>query len=214
MTAVNINAYYGNQHVVKDANIKMAAASITAIVGINGSGKTTLMRTLIGIHKNSTLSLTLNEKLIRKVNPILLFHHGLVLCPEGREIFSSLSVEENLMAGLVKSRLQNVEVKNRFDESYTLFPKLKQRATQQAGTLSGGEQQMLALARAFICKPSYILLDEPFLGLAPVVIGELIEAIASIASDGASILMAEQHLSSIKKLTQNILTMESGTVTQ
>lgn len=210
MSVTKINSYYGNQHVVRDVSIELKPNSVTAIVGVNGAGKTTLLRTLIGRQKQYSMSIVLNGQTVVKQDPISLFKMGMVLCPEGREVFSSLTVEENLKIGLVRKRLSKVETERRFEEIYDLFPKLKDRLRQNAGTLSGGEQQMLALGRAFISKPTVILLDEPFLGLAPVIISELLDAIRNIASNGAAILMAEQHVSSVRLLTSNILIMENG----
>jgi len=208
-----LNAFYGNQHVVCDVNINILPSEITAIFGFNGAGKSTLFRALIGLHENSSFDLSMNGRAVEKRDPISLYNLGVVLCPEGREVFKSLTVQENLLLGQVSHKVSRAEKAKNLEYIYKVFPKLQERKNQKSQTLSGGEQQMLALGRSLICKPNFILMDEPFLGLAPVIIDELCLKLVEISNNGTGILMAEQNLASISTIANTAYQMHNGRLT-
>jgi len=210
LEANKLNAFYGNQHVLNDISVNILPSKITAIFGFNGAGKSTLFRTLIGLHKNSSVDLSIDGEKVGKIDPISLFKLGVVLCPEGREVFKSLTVRENLLLGQVSLNIDRAARAKSLQYVYNLFPKLRQRENQKSETLSGGEQQMLALGRSLVCRPRYILMDEPFLGLAPVIIEELCPKLVEISKNGTGILMAEQNLNSISTIANSTYQMQNG----
>lgn len=190
----DLHYYYGNIHVVKGINLKVEKGEIVTLIGANGAGKTTTLRTISGL----TPSEGVRGEIYFKGNPIhkvpghKIVRLGLSQVLEGRHIFSQLTVYENLMMGAY-TRNNTKKVKEELEEIYDLFPRLEERKNQLGGTLSGGEQQMLAIARAMLADPELLLLDEPSLGLAPIIVEEIFEAIKKIRDRGTSILLVEQN---------------------
>jgi branched-chain amino acid transport system ATP-binding protein len=190
----NLNYSYGNIHVVKDVNLYINEGEIVTLIGANGAGKTTTLRTISGLTDASGVKgeIIFNGKNIQKMPGNKITALGLCQVLEGRHIFSKLTVRENLLVGAY-TRKDMDNVKKELEEIYTLFPRLRERMEQLGGTLSGGEQQMLAIGRALLGKPKLLLLDEPSLGLAPLVIREIFEAIVRIRSTGMTIMFVEQN---------------------
>lgn len=190
----NLNYSYGNIHVVKDVNLYINEGEIVTLIGANGAGKTTTLRTISGLTDASGVKgeIIFNGKNIQKMPGNKITALGLCQVLEGRHIFSKLTVRENLLVGAY-TRKDMDNVKKELEEIYTLFPRLRERMEQLGGTLSGGEQQMLAIGRALLGKPKLLLLDEPSLGLAPLVIREIFEAIVRIRSTGTTIMFVEQN---------------------
>lgn len=185
---------YGNIHVVKGINLYVNEGEIVTLIGANGAGKTTTLRTISGLtHPNGVAGeIIFGGKAIQKIPGNKVTTLGLCQVLEGRHIFSQLTVRENLMIGAY-TRKDMDQVKREMEDIYKLFPRLKERSDQLGGTLSGGEQQMLAIGRALLGKPKLLLLDEPSLGLAPLVIREIFEAIRRIRETGMTILFVEQN---------------------
>lgn len=190
----NLNYSYGNIHVVKDVNLYINEGEIVTLIGANGAGKTTTLRTISGLTDASGVKgeIIFNGKNIQKMPGNKITALGLCQVLEGRHIFSKLTVRENLLVGAY-TRKDMDHVKKELEEIYTLFPRLRERMEQLGGTLSGGEQQMLAIGRALLGKPKLLLLDEPSLGLAPLVIREIFEAIVRIRNTGMTIMFVEQN---------------------
>jgi branched-chain amino acid transport system ATP-binding protein len=179
-----LRVQYGGIAAVKGISLRVAAGEIVALVGANGAGKTTTLRAALGLVRPSAG--------VVRVPTHLLARQGVALVPEGRAIFSNMSVRENLELGAYSLR-DSAEEQRRFEQCLELFPRLKERLTQLAGTLSGGEQQMLAIGRALMSGPKLLLLDEPSLGLAPVLVEQIFQSIVSIAQRGLTILLVEQN---------------------
>lgn len=198
---------YGKIQAVNGVTFGVKDGEIMAIVGANGAGKSTLMKCIIGLLKPQSGTIVYNG------NPLPSAAHsvvaeGIVLVPEGRWIFPNLSVEENLLMGgyLIKDRQPGI------DRAYAKFPRLKERRRQRAGTLSGGEQQMLAIARGLMSDPKLLLLDEPSLGLAPLLVNEVIDAIDSINKQGVTVLLVEQNARKALKIAHHACVMEQGRI--
>ena len=206
----NLVTAYGKIEALKGVSLEVAHGSITCLLGPNGAGKTTLMMTIAGILKPKRGSITFGEQNLSGLAPHAVVARGIALVPENRLVFPSMTVLENLRAGAYRR-------KNGFDEDidrvFTRFPRLKERAAQLAGTLSGGEQQMLAVARALMSRPKLLLMDEPSLGLAPLVVEEIFAIIAELHREGATIFLVEQNAHMALKVAQRFYLMEQGRVT-
>ena len=188
----NLNVYYGKIHALKDVSIKVPDNAVITIVGSNGAGKSTLLRTISGLVKQSTGTISFDGQPLENMETHKRVQQGIVLTPEGRKVFPKMSVRENIAMGAFtrsKSELQEVE-----ETAFSMFPRLKDRYHQQAGTLSGGEQQMLAIARSMASKPKLLLLDEPSMGLAPNMVDVVENAINYIRHQGVSVLIVEQNV--------------------
>lgn len=190
----NFHYSYGNIHVVKGINLCVHEGEIVTLIGANGAGKTTTMRTISGLTSPAGVrgEIIFNGKPIQKMNGHKIVGLGLSQVLEGRHIFSKLTVKENLSTGAYL-RKDKIGLKNDIKQVYNLFPRLEERQNQMGGTLSGGEQQMLAIGRAMVNKPKMLLLDEPSLGLAPIVIREIFDAIRKINAEGMTIFFVEQN---------------------
>lgn len=190
----DLHYYYGNIHVVKGINLKVEKGEIVTLIGANGAGKTTTLRTISGLTPADGVrgEIYFKGKSIQKMPGHKIVRLGLSQVLEGRHIFPELTVYENLMMGAY-IRKDTKNVKEELKDIYKLFPRLEERKNQLGGTLSGGEQQMLAISRSLIANPELILLDEPSLGLAPIIVQEIFEAIKKIRDRGASILLVEQN---------------------
>ncbi|HOJ93891.1 MAG TPA: ABC transporter ATP-binding protein [Fervidobacterium nodosum] len=200
-----LNVFYGPVHAVKGVNLTIEAGKITAIVGANGAGKTSTLKAIVGGVKSSGTVL-LGDESINHLPVHERVRKGIVLCPEGRGIFYSLTVKENLLAGAYLNKKPDL------DFVFDVFPFLKDRLNQIAGTLSGGEQQMLAIARALMANPRYLLLDEPSLGLAPIIIDKIIDVVKLINSRGITVVLVEQNTSVALSISHYGYVLENGRV--
>lgn len=193
MLEVNeIHTYYGNIHALKGISIEVNQGEIVTLIGANGAGKTTTLRTISGLLKPRMGKVTLNGEDVADYSAHELVYKGISMVPEGRGVFSKLTVEENLEMGAY-SRSDSAAIEDDFERVYTLFPRLKERRKQVAGTLSGGEQQMLATGRALMARPKLLLMDEPSMGLAPILVEGIFETIENINAEGTTILLVEQN---------------------
>jgi len=188
----NVHTYYGSIHALKGITLSIEKGEIVTLIGGNGAGKTTTLRTISGLLKPREGSVTLEGENLIKYQAHEIVYKGVSMVPEGRGIFARLTVIENLEMGAY-SRNSKEELTNNLDRVFTLFPRLKERRTQVAGTLSGGEQQMLATGRALMASPSILLMDEPSMGLAPVLVELIFDTIQQINKEGTTILLVEQN---------------------
>lgn len=188
----NIHSYYGNIHALKGISLTVEEGEIVTLIGGNGAGKTTTLRSITGILKPRQGHVRLEGEELAAYKPHQIVYKGVAMVPEGRRIFARLSVSENLDMGAY-SRNNKSEIKADLERVFELFPRLKERRTQVAGTLSGGEQQMLATARALMAHPRLLLMDEPSMGLAPVLVESIFETIKEINKEGTTILLVEQN---------------------
>jgi branched-chain amino acid transport system ATP-binding protein len=188
----NVHTYYGNIHALKGITINIEKGEIVTLIGGNGAGKTTTLRTISGLLKPREGSISLEGQDLLKFKPHEIVYKGISMVPEGRGIFARLSVTENLEMGAY-SRDNSQEVSKNIERVFTLFPRLKERRSQVAGTLSGGEQQMLATGRALMANPTVLLMDEPSMGLAPVLVELIFDTIQQINREGTTILLVEQN---------------------
>ncbi|MBU6194493.1 MAG: ABC transporter ATP-binding protein [Burkholderiales bacterium] len=202
---------YGKIEALKGVSLQAKAGEVTCLLGPNGAGKSTLMLTLSGILKPQRGSVTFEgEELVGKT-PAQIVERGMALVPENRLVFPALSVRENLLAGAYKRR-DSAGIKSDIDAMFVRFPRLKERIDQLAGTLSGGEQQMLAVARALMSRPRLLLMDEPSVGLAPLVVAEIFSIIRQLHAEGVSLFVVEQNAHMALKVAQHFYLMEQGRV--
>ena len=206
-----VTSGYGEIRVLESVSIEVAEGSITALVGSNGAGKTTLMRAIAGLLPLTAGRIAFDGVDIGAAPPHRRVGLGLALVPEGRLIFPDFSVEENLKIGAIAPRARP-ELERRLEEMYELFPRLRERRSQAGGTLSGGEQQMLALARGMMAGPRLLLLDEPSLGLAPIVVEQLFSIIPRIRASGVTVFIAEQDVRSSLEFADTAYVMENGRI--
>ena len=193
MLEVNdIHTYYGNIHALKGVSLKVDKGEIVTLIGANGAGKTTTLRTISGLIKPRSGSVKLDGEAISDYPAHELVYKGIAMVPEGRGVFAKLTVQENMEMGAF-SRKAGTGIRDDLDRVFTLFPRLKERRRQVAGTLSGGEQQMLATGRALMAKPTLLLMDEPSMGLAPILVEGIFETIENINKEGTTILLVEQN---------------------
>jgi len=208
----NLHIYYGQIQAVKGASLHVKSGEIVALIGGNGAGKSTILRTISGIVKSSSGSILLGDTEISSLSPERILKSGIGHVPEGRRLFRGLSVHDNLMLGAY-SRNDAARIKHDIEAMEQLFPILGKRRKQLAGTLSGGEQQMLAMARTLMARPSMLLLDEPSMGLAPIVTSQIYEKISLLnKNEGLSILLVEQNAKLALKLAHRGYVIETGRV--
>lgn len=207
----NLKVNYGPIQAVRGIDITVEEGGIVALLGANGAGKTTTLRTVSGVIKPSGGSIQLAGQEISQLRACKVARMGINMSPEGRLVFSGLTVEENLRAGAycIRSR---AETEKNMQRVLTLFPRLEERLRQQAGTLSGGEQQMLAIARALMASPKLLMLDEPSLGLAPLVIKDIFRTLQEIRSEGTTILIVEQNALATLKIADYAYVLELGKI--
>ena len=210
----NLNTYYGAIHALKGIDLDVPEGKIVTLVGSNGAGKSTTVLSVTGILKVAEGSvIELNGENIANMGPHKIVKRGVSLSPEGREVFPSLTVEENLRLGAFPVRNQKKLVGDGYERVCQLFPRLKERLKQQAGTLSGGEQQMLAIGRSLMGNPNLLLLDEPSLGLAPNLVQLIFDLIRDINRQGVTILLIEQNANMALKVADYGYVLETGRIT-
>jgi branched-chain amino acid transport system ATP-binding protein len=206
----DVHSYYGAIHALQGITAEVRRGEIVTLIGANGAGKTTTLRTISGLLHPRQGSVELNGVDVSHVSPHVLVTKGIGHAPEGRRIFSRLTVFENLlMGGFTRSRVENDE---QVAHVYELFPRLKERHTQKGGTLSGGEQQMLAIGRALMTRPSVLLLDEPSLGLAPILVQQIFKIIREINASGMTVLLVEQNALQALSIANRGYVLQTGEV--
>lgn len=213
LTVKNLHVAYGGIHAVRGVDLHIDSGELVTLIGANGAGKTTILKTLVGlVHPKKGTEITYQGENSLKIPVNQFVRKGLSLVPEGRGVFGRLTVEENLQMGAY-FRNDTPEILREMDHIYELFPRLKERRTQLAGTLSGGEQQMLAMGRAMLAKPKLLLLDEPSMGLAPVIVQKIFEIIQMISKEGVTIFLVEQNAKLALEISNRGYVMESGKIT-
>lgn len=210
MLSVNdINVYYGNIHAIKGVSFEVNAGEVVSLIGANGAGKTTILKTISGLLRSSSGSIEFLGNDISKTEPYKLISQGLAHVPEGRRIFLQMSVEENLEMGAF---IRKDSFEGDLDDIYKRFPRLKERRRQVAGTLSGGEQQMLAMGRALMSNPKLLILDEPSMGLAPILVEQIFDLIDELHKTGTTILLVEQNAQAALGIADRAYVLESGKI--
>jgi branched-chain amino acid transport system ATP-binding protein len=206
-----VAADYGDVRALWDVSLRVEAGEIVALVGPNGAGKTTLMRCIAGLHRPSAGSVVLDDAVVSELEPHRIVSRGLVLVPEGRHLFSEMTVLENLRLGAYSARAR-AGLADSLERVLGVFPILRERRAQVAGTLSGGQQQMLAIGRALMGLPRILLLDEPSLGLAPIVVRSIFDVIRSVNSGGITVLLVEQNAHLALEVCHRAYILEQGRV--
>ena len=212
LKAEDISASYGRVKVLKDINMSVESGEIVCLVGANGAGKSTLLKVISGIVPASSGKFLFEGINITNKKPDFIVKAGLSHVPEGRQIFADLTVRQNLILGSYVHNLPKQEMAKLFDSVFELFPILKSRLTQKAGTMSGGEQQMLAIGRGLMSQPKLLLLDEPSLGLAPLVVEAILKVIQNLRSTGISILLVEQNVNAALRISDRAYVIETGAI--
>jgi branched-chain amino acid transport system ATP-binding protein len=206
-----INVHYGKMHVLRDVTLRVALGEVAALVGPNAAGKTTTLRTLVGFKDCTTGTIQFDSQAIQRLSTPDRIRLGIALVPEGRQVFPKFSVFENLRIGAFH-RSDRDHLDEDFESVFALFPKLAERRHQKAGLMSGGEQQMLAIGRGLMAKPRLLLLDEPTLGLAPIIVEEIEFAISRLAGEGMTILIAEQNAAMAMRVAHRVYVLTSGRI--
>ena len=210
----NLSAGYGSLNVLRRLSLHVKPGEIVTIIGANGAGKSTLLRTITGLLRASSGEVLFQGEDIQRIPPEQVVFRGCSLVPEGRQVFAAMPVKENLLLGayVQYKRGKHDEVAHDLDRVFGLFPVLKQREHQLAGTLSGGEQQMLAIGRALMARPSLIMLDEPSMGLAPLIVRDIFHIIVKIRDAGSTVLLVEQNARSALKIANRGYVLETGRI--
>ncbi|SDJ92649.1 ABC transporter ATP-binding protein [Natronincola ferrireducens] len=208
----NLKVAYGGIQALKGINLEVEEGKIVALIGANGAGKSTTLRSIVGLVKPESGIITYQGEDLSKVETKDIVKKGITLVPEGRRVFGNLTVLENLKIGAFYRHDQK-NIKEDLEWVYSLFPRLKERTWQQAGTLSGGEQQMLAVGRALMSRPKLLMMDEPSLGLAPLIVKEIFNIIKTIHQQGVTILLIEQNANVSLKIADKAYVMETGNIT-
>lgn len=206
----DIHVYYGAIHAVKGVSFEVGEGEIVALIGANGAGKSTILKTVSGLMHPRSGSITFMDQDITHSDAYKLVRHGLAHVPEGRRIFLQMTVQENLEMG---AYTQKEVSKDDLEKVFELFPRLKERRKQVAGTLSGGEQQMLAMSRALMSKPKLMMLDEPSMGLAPILVDQIFSIIKELHKAGTTILLVEQNASKALQIADRAYVLETGNIT-
>lgn len=202
---------YGGINAVKGIDLDVRRGELVTLIGANGAGKTSTLKALTGLQKPAAGHIHYNNNEITALPPFRLVRQGIALVPEGRGVFARLTVKENIAMGAY-SRVDHAQITADQDRVYALFPRLAERRRQLAGTLSGGEQQMLAIGRALMSRPQLLLLDEPSMGLAPLMVHKIFETIRAIAAEGVTLLLVEQNAKLALEICHRGYVMESGTI--
>ena len=206
----DINVFYGSIHAIKGISLEVNEGEIVTLIGANGAGKTTTLHTVSGLLRPRTGSIQFCGEDITKIPAHRLVERGLAHCPEGRRVFLQMTVQENLDMG---AYIRKDDPSASLEEVYELFPRLKERRKQVAGTLSGGEQQMLAMGRALMSKPKLLMLDEPSMGLAPVLVEQMCGSIKNLHAVGTTILLVEQNAQAALSIADRAYVLETGNIT-
>ena len=207
----NLNVFYGDVQVLFDISIEVNEKEIVSIVGANAAGKSTLLRAVSGLLKKTSGSILFNGEQLSGYPPYDIVEKGIVHIPEGRRVFPFLSVRENLEVGAYSQR-SKIEMDRLLGEVYNIFPVLAERKKQMAGSLSGGEQQMLAIARGLMAKPKLLTVDEPSLGLAPLIVGKTFEILGKIKAENVTILLVEQNVVRALSMSEHAYALENGRI--
>jgi branched-chain amino acid transport system ATP-binding protein len=207
----NLNVYYGNLHALREVSLRVGTGEIVSLVGANGAGKTTTLKAVSGVIPARSGRIVFNGKDVAGAKQHKIARMGISHVPEGRGVFANMTVRENLDMGAYTRRSAR-EVAESLDRVYALFPRLAERSGQMAGTLSGGEQQMLAIGRAMVAGPSLMLLDEPSMGLSPLLVGEIFDMIKEVNRGGVTILLVEQNAYMALSISQRAYVLEAGTI--
>ncbi len=208
----NLVLAYGQRVVVDRISLTVGQGECVALVGANGAGKSTSLRAIVGMHKVRDGTIRYRGDDVSGWSTTEAVQRGVTLCPEGRHLFPGMSVRDNLLLGAAQTRIGRAETMARIDEIEQLFPVLNDRKNQLAGTLSGGEQQMVALGRALMSRPAMLILDEPSLGLAPLLVERMFEIVAAIVDKGCAVLIAEQNVESTLTVAHRAYVMEAGRI--
>lgn len=208
----DLHVYYGGIHALDGINLEISEGKIISLIGANGAGKSTTLKSIMGLVEKSEGTITWNGTDITNMDTKEIVKLGIALCPEGRKVFPDLTVAENLTIGAYL-RKDKKEIEKDREWVYELFPRMKEREWQIAGTLSGGEQQMLAVGRALMAKPKLLMLDEPSLGLAPLVIKDIFAIIRQIKEAGVNVLLIEQNAKAALEISDYAYVMETGRIT-
>ena len=207
----NVHAYYGNIHALRDVSLNVDKGEIVTLIGANGAGKSTMLKTTSGLLRPRHGSILFEGEDLTRLLPHEIVIRGIVQVPEGRHVFGRLTVTENLEMGAFAIKDQRF-IKGNLERIFTLFPRLKERRKQVAGTLSGGEQQMLATGRGLMSNPRVLLMDEPSMGLAPVLVDSIFETIQQLNTDGTTILLVEQNARMALQVAGRGYVLQSGTI--
>lgn len=208
----NLNVYYGNIHAIKDVSIEVNEGEIVSLIGANGAGKTTTLQTISGLLKARSGKIEFLGHDLIKTEPHKILQLGVAQVPEGRRVFAELTVKENLQLGAytIKDTPENIKEDRKM--VYKRFPRLQERKKQLAGTLSGGEQQMLAMGRALMSRPKILLLDEPSMGLSPLLVKEIFEIIKEVNKSGVTVLLVEQNAKMALSISDRAYVLETGKI--
>jgi len=208
----DIETFYGSAQALKGVSLAVHKGELIAILGANGAGKTTLLRTISGLNESRKGTIEFDRKKIDRMSPEEIVRLGISLCPEGRKLFPQMTVLKNLTLGAYVCRGNRQGIKDKMEEVFGLFRILRERQQQQAGTLSGGEQQMLVIGRALMSKPQLLMLDEPSLGIAPLLVARIFEAIKDINQRGTAILLVEQNAAAALEIADRGYVLETGEI--
>jgi branched-chain amino acid transport system ATP-binding protein len=208
----DVHTFYGNIEALKGISVEVEEGECVTLIGSNGAGKSTTLRSISGLTPPRQGSIRFKEREITETPPQEIVSMGVAHAPEGRHVFSRMSVHENLMLGAYLRRDES-GIKEDLDRVYALFPRLKERERQKGGTMSGGEQQMLAIGRALMAQPTLLLLDEPSMGIAPILVERIYETIAEINKQGTTILLVEQNANFALEVSKRAYVLETGAVT-
>lgn len=209
LSVEGVNVYYGQIHAIKDVSFNVNDGEIVSLIGANGAGKSTILKTISGLLRTTTGKISFMDEDISKVEAYRLVSKGLAQVPEGRRVFLQMTVTENLEMG---AYTQGATVKKDIQDVFERFPRLKERKNQIAGTLSGGEQQMLAMGRALMSKPKLLMLDEPSMGLAPILVDQIFDIIKELHKAGTTILLVEQNAEKALQVADRAYVLESGKI--